>query len=129
MVANWRAGRISLPMGMENCGSMRDVDAPARWAAQGIRYCSLAHSRSNALSDSSYDINEQWQGLSPLGKDMVPPLNEAGIMVDISHLSDAATRQVLEPSAVPVIASHFVGAALRTRLPAQSRRRDPARRR
>lgn len=106
VVANWRAGRISLPMGMENCGPMRDVGAPARWAARGIRYCSLAHSRSNALSDSSYDINEQWLGLSPLGKEMVGALNDAGIMVDVSHLSDRATRQVLELSAVPVIASH-----------------------
>ncbi|MEE4299382.1 MAG: dipeptidase [Pseudomonadales bacterium] len=106
VVANWRAGRISLPMGMENCGPMRDVEAPARWAARGIRYCSLAHSRSNALSDSSYDINEQWQGLSPLGREMVGALNDAGIMVDVSHLSDRATRQVLELSAVPVIASH-----------------------
>jgi membrane dipeptidase len=106
VVANWREGRISLPMGMENCGPMRDLGAPARWAERGIRYCSLAHSRSNALSDSSYDINEQWQGLSPLGRDMVGALNAAGIMVDVSHLSDAATRQVLELSAVPVIASH-----------------------
>ncbi|HSG91546.1 MAG TPA: dipeptidase [Pseudomonadales bacterium] len=106
VVANWRAGLISLPMGMENCGPLRDPAEVAEWADRGIRYCSLAHSRSNALSDSSYDINEQWGGLSPLGQEMIPALNAAGIMVDVSHLSDAATRQVLELSAVPVIASH-----------------------
>jgi membrane dipeptidase len=106
VVANWRAGRISLPMGMENCGPIRSEEAVFEWHARGIRYCSLAHSRSNRLSDSSYDINEQWGGLSPLGASLIPVLNDAGIMIDVSHLSDDATWQALEASAVPVIASH-----------------------
>lgn len=106
VVANWRAGRISLPMGMENCGPIRDPAEVAQWAERGIRYCSMAHSRSNLLADSSYDINEQWQGLSPLGRSLVPAMNDAGIMLDVSHLSDAATEQVMALSAVPVIASH-----------------------
>lgn len=106
VVANWQAGRISLPLGMENCGPIRDPAEVALWAERGIRYCSLAHSRSNLLSDSSYDINEQWGGLSPLGRSLLPALNDAGIMVDVSHLSDAATLQAMELSDVPVIASH-----------------------
>lgn len=106
VVRNWRAGRISLPLGMENCGPIGSVEEVAHYAERGIRYCSLAHSRSNDLADSSYDIDEQWDGLSPLGRELVPALNDAGIMLDLSHLSDPAARQVLEASAVPVIASH-----------------------
>lgn len=106
VVENWRNGRISLPMGMENAGPIRDPAEVAHWHARGIRYASLAHSRSNALSDSSYDINEQWDGLSPLGREIVPALNRAGIMIDLSHVSDAAAYQILELTAVPVIASH-----------------------
>lgn len=106
VVANWRAGRISLPMGMENCGPIRDPADAKTWAARGIRYCTLAHSRSNALADSSYDPDERWQGLSPLGERMVPALNDAGIMIDVSHLSDAAALEAMTLSSVPVIASH-----------------------
>lgn len=106
VIRNWRGGLISLPMGMENCGPIGSVEEVAHYAERGIRYCTLAHSRSNALSDSSYDTNEQWNGLSPLGRKLVPTLNDAGILLDLSHLSDPAARQVLETSAVPVIASH-----------------------
>lgn len=106
LVANFHAGKISLPLGMENAGPIRSVEEVAHWRDRGIRYASLAHSRSNALSDSSYDINERWDGLSPLGKSLVPALNDAGIMLDLSHVSDKAAYQILELSAVPVIASH-----------------------
>jgi len=57
LVANFHAGKISLPMGMENAGPIRSVEEVAHWRERGIRYASLAHSRSNALSDSSYEIN------------------------------------------------------------------------
>jgi membrane dipeptidase len=45
-------------------------------------------------------------GLSALGRDAVVRLNELGIMVDVSHASDAAARQMLALSRAPVIASH-----------------------
>ena len=37
---------------------------------------------------------------------MVANLNQRGVMIDISHLSDQAAWQVIELSAAPVIASH-----------------------
>ena len=73
---------------------------------RGIRYITLAHSLSNHLSDSSYDENRQWNGLSEFGKDVVREMNRLGMMVDVSHLSDEAFWQVLDVSEAPVIASH-----------------------
>jgi len=100
-------GLISLPMGMENGGPIEgDLDNLAHFFDRGIRYITLAHSKSNHISDSSYDENEAWQGLSPFGKTLIPAMNRQGVMVDVSHLSDNAFWQVLELSKAPVIASH-----------------------
>jgi membrane dipeptidase len=101
------AGVVSLPMGMENGSPIEGEMANlAHFHARGIRYITLAHSLSNHLSDSSYDDNRQWNGLSEFGAEAVREMNRLGIMVDISHVSDDAFWQVLELSAAPVIASH-----------------------
>ena len=104
---NVAAGLISLPMGMENGGPFGSGDdAPTHFYERGIRYVTLAHAKSNAFSDSSYDKERQWQGLSPAGRELVKQLNALGIMVDVSHISDAAFWNVIATSAAPVIASH-----------------------
>ena len=79
------------PMGMENGAPIEgSLDNVGYFRKRGIRYITLAHSKSNHISDSSYDSNERWGGLSEFGKKLVPAMNDEGIMVDISHLSDAA---------------------------------------
>lgn len=100
-------GVIGLPLGMENGSPIQeDLALLDRFYERGIRYITLAHSKSNAISDSSYDDNKQWQGLSAFGKTVVQRMNKLGIIVDISHLSDDAAWDVLALSQVPVIASH-----------------------
>lgn len=103
----FKKGLISLPMGMENGSPIQgDLTNLVTFYERGIRYITLAHSQSNHISDSSYDIRRQWKGLSPFGKQLVSEMNNIGIMIDISHVSDAAFYQVLEITKVPVIASH-----------------------
>ena len=103
----FRDGRIGLAMGMENgspiAGRLENV---AFFKQRGISYITLAHSLSNHLSDSSYDEERKWNGLSPFGREVVAEMNRLGVMVDVSHLSDDAFWQVVELSKVPVIASH-----------------------
>jgi len=100
-------GRIGLAMGMENGSPINHKLENIRFFAdRGIRYITLAHGLSNHISDSSYDDNHQWKGLSPFGKEVVAEMNRVGVMVDISHVSDEAFFQVMELSKVPVIASH-----------------------
>ncbi|MFV2089355.1 MAG: membrane dipeptidase, partial [Pseudomonadales bacterium] len=59
------AGKIAFPMGMENGGPIEgSFENLGHFAERGIRYVTLAHSKSNHISDSSYDSDERWQGLS-----------------------------------------------------------------
>ena len=100
-------GLISLPMGMENGSPIEgDLANLQHFHDRGIRYITLAHSLSNHISDSSYDENRQWDGLSKFGEKVVTEMNRLGIMVDISHVSDAAFYDVMELTTAPVIASH-----------------------
>jgi membrane dipeptidase len=104
---NFKENKISLPMGMENGSPVQgSLDTLRVFYERGIRYITLAHSQSNHISDSSYDLRRQWKGLSPFGKEMVVEMNKLGIIVDISHVSDAAFYQAIEISKAPVIASH-----------------------
>ena len=101
------SGLISLPMGMENGSPIEgDLANLQHFFERGIRYITLAHSLSNHISDSSYDENRQWGGLSEFGKELIVEMNRVGIMVDVSHVSDDAFWQIMELSSVPVIASH-----------------------
>jgi membrane dipeptidase len=100
-------GLISLPMGMENGSPIEgDLSNVQHFFNRGIRYITLAHGLSNHISDSSYDDNKQWGGLSDFGVEVVKEMNRLGIMVDISHVSDEAFWDVMEVTAAPAIASH-----------------------
>jgi len=100
-------GLIAMPLGMENGGPIAgDFALLQHFRNRGIRYITLAHSKSNHISDSSYDLNEQWQGLSDFGRSLIPEMNRQGVMVDVSHISDRAFWQVMELTQTPVIASH-----------------------
>lgn len=101
------AGLISLPMGLENGSAIgNDLTMVQHFHELGIRYVTLTHSKSNQICDSSYDDNKQWGGLSDFGVEVVKKMNRIGIMVDISHVSDAAFWDVMEVTQAPVIASH-----------------------
>ncbi|ELR68090.1 putative periplasmic dipeptidase [Fulvivirga imtechensis AK7] len=104
---HFKAGRISLPMGMENGAPIGDDLANVAYFHQrGIRYITLTHSKDNLICDSSYDTTRTWNGLSPFGIEVVKEMNKVGIMVDISHVSDSTFYHVMEVSKAPAIASH-----------------------
>jgi membrane dipeptidase len=104
---NFAKGIISLPMGMENGSPIEgDLANLQHFYDRGIRYITLAHAKTNHISDSSYDEDRPAQGLTDFGKNLIVEMNNIGVMVDISHVSDQAFYQVMEISKVPVIASH-----------------------
>ena len=102
-----RSGKVGLALGMENGAPIAgDLDNLRHFHARGVRYITLAHALSNHLADASFDELRPWEGLSPFGREVVAEMNRLGLMIDVSHLSDAAVRDVLEVSKAPVIATH-----------------------
>lgn len=103
---NFAKGLISLPMGMENGAPITKIADLAYFHKRGIRYITLTHATDNLICDSSYDTVRTHNGLSPFGREVVLEMNRLGIMVDISHVSDAAFYQTIGITKAPVIASH-----------------------
>ncbi len=98
--------KVAALMGMEG-GHMIDADLGMLrvYAALGVRYMTLTHSRNTTWADSSGDTAAH-NGLTPFGKDVVRELNRLGVMVDVSHVSDKTFYDTLEVTTAPVIASH-----------------------
>lgn len=101
-----RAGKVALPMGMENGSPIGSLDDMRHFARRGIRYVTLTHGKNNRLGDSSYDTTRAWGGLSPFGREVVAEMNRLGVLVDVSHVSDSTALQAIRASRAPVIASH-----------------------
>ena len=73
-------------------------------AELGVCMINLTWHRANALSGSH--MEEAERGLSLQGKDFVRRAQEAGILVDVSHLSDAGFWDLINMTQRPVVASH-----------------------
>jgi membrane dipeptidase len=101
------SGRVGLAMGMENGSPIEgDLANLRHFYDRGVRYITLTHSEDNHICDSSYSEKRTWKGLSPFGRELVAAMNEIGMMIDVSHITDDAFFQVMELSRAPVIASH-----------------------
>lgn len=103
---NFKKGIISLPMGMENGAPIEALSDVAYFHRRGIRYITLTHSRDNKICDSSYDTKHTHGGLSEYGREVVREMNRSGIMVDVSHLSDATIWDLMNVVRKPLIATH-----------------------
>jgi membrane dipeptidase len=99
-------------IGVENGYPLGDETTAIRRVQEfydrGARYMSLAHNGHSQLSDSNTGEREgwKWNGLSPLGKQVVAEMNRVGIMIDVSHPSKESMMQSIAISKAPIIGSH-----------------------
>jgi|WetSurMetagenome_2_1015567.scaffolds.fasta_scaffold53067_2 membrane dipeptidase len=104
---NFESKRFSFIPCLENGSPVGDDLGYLKYLKDsGIAYITLCHSRNNQISDSNFDKDRKWNGLSPEGKEIIKQLNRLGIMIDISHSSDSTVAQAVRLSEVPIIASH-----------------------
>src|SRR5664279_1804161 len=99
-------GKIAALMGIEG-GHMlgNDIRMVRIYSDLGVRYMTLSHFYNDEWADSSTD-KPAHNGLTEYGKDIVREMNRAGMLVDISHVSDKTFYDALEISKAPLIASH-----------------------
>lgn len=103
-------GKKVAMIGVENGYSIGlDVENVEKFYNLGARYMSLSHQGHSQLSDSNTgEENDEWlhNGLSDLGKEVIAEMNRLGMMIDVSHPSKEAIKQMFELSKAPLIASH-----------------------
>jgi membrane dipeptidase len=99
-------------IGVENGYTIgKDLSMISTFYLRGARYITLCHTKNNDICDSSNDTIEH-NGLSTFGYEVVSEMNHVGMMIDVSHMSDKALKDVLSVSKAPVIASHSCARAL-----------------
>lgn len=103
-----KSGKRAIFLGMENGYPLGlDLKKIDYFYQRGIRYITLCHSSDNDICDSSTDREKpEDRGLSQFGVQVVQRMNQLGIMVDVSHLSEKSFFDVLRTSKAPIIASH-----------------------
>ena len=99
-------GRIASLLGMEGGHSIGNSLAVLRQMYDmGARYMTLTHGRTLDWADSATDAPRH-DGLNAFGMDVVREMNRIGMLVDLSHVSEAAMHDALDAARAPVIFSH-----------------------
>jgi len=98
--------KVSIVVGFEGGEALgEDLRRLEVFYRLGLRRLTLTWNNRNALADGV-----KWQrsrgGLTEFGAEVVRACNRLGILVDVSHITDAGFWDTLELSDAPVIASH-----------------------
>lgn len=106
------AGRYAALIGVEGGHAIENsLDTLRQFHAAGARYMTLTWANANDWCGSS-GAGARADGLTDFGREVVREMNRLGMIVDVSHVSDAAFADVLLTSSAPVIASHSSARAL-----------------
>lgn len=109
-------GKKVAMIGVENAYPIgTDISRIKEFYDRGARYMSLSHNGHSQFSDSNTgEENDEWlhNGLSELGEKAVLEMNKYGIMIDVSHPSKEAIKDMFSISKAPLIASHSSARAL-----------------
>jgi membrane dipeptidase len=107
------SGKLAVVIGIENGFAFgKDLSLLKNYRERGAAYVGLTHGGHNDIADSATprldlgDAETEHSGVSEFGKQVIAEINRLGIMVDVSHMSKAATLDAIRLSQAPVIASH-----------------------
>lgn len=105
---NAREGKLSAFLTLEDGRAANgDLGKLDDFYALGVRLISLTWNEPNCFgAPNSPDPGQMALGLTPFGKAAIERMNQLGILVDVSHLSDGGFWDVAERSAKPFVASH-----------------------
>ena len=101
------SGKTAVILALEGGFDMEgDLDVLRLFHRLGVRKVQFAnHNTTNAFVDAGLG-DQAWGGITDHGRAVIQEMNRLGILIDISHASDAAQLAIIEASAVPVVASH-----------------------
>jgi membrane dipeptidase len=101
-----KAGKIACMIGVEGGHSIdNSLEVLRDYHRLGVRYMTLTHSESLDWADSCSDAPKA-NGLTKFGEEVVLEMNRLGMLVDLSHVSDATMKAALKITKAPVIFSH-----------------------
>jgi membrane dipeptidase len=108
----YRGGRVASLLGVEGGHAIENSISLLRvYYDLGVRYMTITHNVTLDWADAALDTARH-DGLTPFGEEVVREMNRLGMLVDLSHTSEATMDDVLRVTEAPVIFSHSSTRAL-----------------
>lgn len=73
---------------------------------QGVSLVTLTWNYENSIGYPNFGYKFKEKGLKKFGKEVIEMMNDLGMIIDVSHLSDGGFWDVVNKSKYPIIASH-----------------------
>lgn len=96
--------KIAVIMGLQNAAQFEQADDVGFFRDLGLRCAQLTYNSQNRLGSGSTDRVDG--GLSDYGAAIVAAMNEAGMLVDVSHSGPRTTLDAVAASSVPIAITH-----------------------
>jgi membrane dipeptidase len=123
MIKNWKDNVMSAMLTVEEGGVIQGSMENLRELYQrGVRMLTLTWNYPNEIGNPNcltplgeavtYGEGNGINGLTDFGRDVVAAMEELGMIIDVSHLSDAGFYDVLANTSKPFVASHSNARAL-----------------
>lgn len=112
-ITNKSENKLSAFVTIEEGGILDDkIERLEELYNKGVRAITLTWNFENCIGYPNCKYNYQNKGLKPFGIEVVEKMNELGIIVDVSHLSDGGFYDVYKYSKRPFMATHSNARAL-----------------
>jgi len=101
-----KSGKIAMPLAIEGGHAIEDdITILREFHSKGISSMTLTHNIHHGWADTAAK-KPRWNGLNDLGREVIREMNQLGMVIDVSHVSDKTFFDVMETSKDPVIFSH-----------------------
>ena len=100
-------GKMAVILGIEaGFDQDGDLDILRLWHRLGVRLIQFSSHVTTSYSDSAVSGATKWSGINDRGRRLVAEMNRLGIIIDITHSTEEAQRQIINVSRAPVVVSH-----------------------
>lgn len=104
---NREAGKISAFLTVEEGGVLQGrIEQLRNLYRLGVRLVTLTWNYPNEVGFPNFGATYRARGLTAFGREVVAEMNRLGMLIDVSHLSDAGFDDVAALSGKPFVASH-----------------------
>ncbi len=100
-----KEGRVGIILGWQNTSALEDrVEFVELFKRLGVGVMQLTYNTQNLVGSGCWESQDA--GLSDFGREVIDEMNRVGVMVDLSHVGAATSREAIEYSKKPVAYTH-----------------------
>lgn len=106
-------GRTGVILGWQNStGYGDDLNNVYLFKELGVNIVQLTYNTANSVGSGCYESRDN--GITDFGRDLIDTMNDAGVLVDLSHCGPLTSAETIAHSKKPVAYTHVLPAALRS---------------